>query len=130
MVVADLVRAAFTVAVLPLPVPVLLGVVFGDGLATPPFEAARSALRPEIMPAPLFPAAVALSAITQDLTVAVGYALGGALLALLGAHTALLVNAGSFAGSAVLLTGLSAATSPRRGPATGRPTGRLAGTRE
>ncbi len=118
MVVADLARAAaFTVAVTPLPVPVLLGVVFCAGLATPPFEAARSALRPEILPAPLFPAAVALSSITQDLTLTVGYMSGGVLIALLGEREALLVNAASFAVSAVLLAGLPGAAPPRKGAA-------------
>jgi len=115
MVVADLARAAaFTVAVAPLPVPVLLGVVFCAGLATPPFEAARSALRPEIIPAPLFPAAVALSSITQDLTLTVGYASAGVLIALLGEREALLVNAVSFAVSAVLLAGLPRSAAPRK----------------
>ena len=118
MVVADLARAvAFTVAVTPLPVPVLLGVVFCAGLATPPFEAARSALRPEIIPAPLFPAAVALSSITQDLTLTVGYLSGGVLIALLGDREALLVNAVSFAVSAVLLAGLPGSAPPRKGAA-------------
>jgi len=118
MVVADLARAvAFTVVVVPLPVPVLLGVVFCAGLATPPFEAARSALRPEIIPAPLFPAAGALSSITQDLTLTVGYVTGGVLLAVLGEQEALLVNAVSFAVSAVLVAGLPAASAPRKGSA-------------
>ncbi len=118
MVVADLARAvAFAVAVVPLPVPVLLGVVFCAGLATPPFEAARSALRPEIIPAPLFPAAGALSSITQDLTLTVGYVTGGVLLAVLGEQEALLVNAVSFAVSAVLVAGLPGASAPRKGSA-------------
>lgn len=118
MVLADLGRAvAFTVVVVPLPVPVLLGVVFCAGLATPPFEAARSALRPEIIPAPLFPAAGALSSITQDLTLTVGYVTGGVLLAVLGEQEALLVNAVSFAVSAVLVAGLPAASAPRKGSA-------------
>ncbi len=120
MIAADLARAVtFTVAALPLPVPVLLGVVLCAGLATPPFEAARSALRPEILSSALFPSAVALTAITLDLTVALGYAVGGGLVALFGAYTALLVNAASFAGSAVLLAGLPRASAPRSGPAAG-----------
>ncbi len=120
MVAADLVRAAaFTVVLLPLPVPVLLGIVFCAGLATPPFEAARSAVRPEIVPAGLVPPAIALSSITQDLTVVVGYATGGTLVALLGARPALLVNAGSFVVSAALLAGLPHAAAPGRGSASG-----------
>ncbi len=116
MVAADLLRAAaFLVVLLPLPVPALLAIVFCAGLATPPFEAARSAMRPEILPAPLFPPAVALSAITQDISVALGYLAGGALVGGLGASTAVLCNAGSFAASALLLIGLPPAPPPRQG---------------
>lgn len=114
MVVSDLVRAgAFAIAALPLPIPLLLLVVFCAGLATPPFEAARSAVRPEIVPAPLFAPAVALGGITEDLTVALGYLAGGALVALLGAQTALLCNAATFALSAGLLAGLPRAAAAR-----------------
>ena len=120
MVAADLTRAAaFTLAVTPLPVPVLLAVVGCAGLATPPFEAARSAMRPEVISERLLPSAVALSSITQDLTVAVGYAAGGGLAALLGGSAALLVNALSFAASALLLAGLPAAAAPRNAHAGG-----------
>jgi len=116
LVVADLARgAAFLVALLPLPIPLLLLIVLGAGLATPPFEAARSALRPEIVSAPLVPAATALSSMTQDLSVVVGYATGGTLVALLGGRLALLVNAASFLVSAALLAGLPDGSRPGRG---------------
>ncbi len=120
MVIADLVRAvAFATALLPLPVPVLLLLVFGAGLATPPFEAARSALRPELVPAALVPPAIALSSLTQDLSVVMGYAAGGTLVAFLGAGPALLMNAVSFLVSAALLAGLPDAGAPGCGSATG-----------
>ncbi len=114
MIVADLVRAAaFVLVLVPAPIPVLLAVVFGAGLATPPFEAARSALRPEIVPASTFPSAVALTSITQDLSVVVGYLAGGALVGVFGVRGALLCNAGSFVVSAWLVSGLPAAPAPR-----------------
>jgi MFS family permease len=113
LIVADLTRAgAFAVAAAPLPMPVLFGLVFLGGLATPPFEAARSALRPEIVPPRLFGAAVAVTGITNDLTVALGYLTGGALLVMIDAEAALLCNAGSFCLSALLLAGLPAAGAP------------------
>lgn len=116
MVVSDLVRAMvfLLVVLIPMPVAPLLALVFCAGLATPPFEAARAALRPEVLPAALFPSGVALSAITQDLSVAVGYLAGGALVALLGAEAAMLCNAGSFAVSGLLLTGLPTVAPLRR----------------
>ncbi len=117
LITADLVRAgAFGLAALPLPIPLLLVVVFVAGLATPPFEAARSAIRPEIVPARLYPPAVALTSMTEDVTVAGGYVVGGGLVALLGPAGALVVNAGSFAFSAALLRKLPAAVAPRSDP--------------
>jgi len=118
LVASDLVRASvFAVVALPLPaplpLPLLIGLVFCAGLATPPFEAARSALRPEVVPAPLYPAAVAVTGITEDVSVAAGYLAGGALVALLGAHAALLCNAASFALSALLLARLPSAAPAR-----------------
>ena len=114
LVTSDLVRAgAFAVAALPLPVPVLLAVVFVAGLATPPFEAARSSLRPELLPPALFGSGIALTSVMEDLSVAVGSLLGGGLLAVLGAEGALLANAGSFALSALLLLRLPKGRRPR-----------------
>jgi hypothetical protein len=120
LVTADLVRAgAFALAALPLPLPLLVGIVFCAGLATPPFDAARSAIRPEIVPAPIFGASVALFSMTEDLAVALGYLAGGGLVASLGASTALLVNAASFAASAILLCRLPVAPAARTAGADG-----------
>jgi MFS family permease len=101
MLAADLVRAAaFLLVLTPLPLPVLvLGVVVA-GFATPPFEAARSALRPELTPAELLGAAVTVSQLTGDLSIVAGYLLGGAVVAAVGPVPALAVNAASFAVSA------------------------------
>ena len=115
LVASDLVRAGtFALASLPVPIPVLIAIVFVAGLATPPFEAARSALRPEIVPPRLFGPAVALSSMTEDLTVALGYLAGGGLLAMVGAEKALLCNAASFALSGLLLVGLPRSAAARR----------------
>lgn len=107
MVASDIVRAVmFTLAVFPVPVPVLLALVFAAGLATPPFEAARSALRPEISPPHVLGPAIALSGISEELAVIAGYVAGGAVITLAGAPIALLVNSGTFAVSAFIALGL------------------------
>lgn len=114
LVTSDLVRAiVFASAALPLPVPLLIVLVFCAGLATPPFEAARSALRPEVVPAPLYPTSVAVCGITEDVSLAAGYLAGGALVALVGAPVALLCNGASFALSALLLARLPATAAAR-----------------
>ena len=107
MVCADLARAlGFGLAALPLPLPVLLAVVFVAGLGTPPFEAARAAVRVETLPAPAYASSLALTGITADFSLIAGYLLGGGLMAALGAAPALLVNAATFAFSALLVAGL------------------------
>ena len=107
MVIGDLVRAAgFALAAAPLPLPLLLAVVFLAGLASPPFEAARSAIRLEVLPGPVYASSLALSGITTDLSLIAGYLLGGGLMSLLGPAPALLVNAATFAVSALLVARL------------------------
>lgn len=110
MVVADVVRAAaFGVAALGVPVPVLLVLVFVAGLAAPPHEAATAAVRPHLVPREQFPAVAALFGVVEDAALLLGYAAGGALVALLGASGALAFNAGTFLVSALLVAAV-----PRR----------------
>lgn len=105
LITSDLVRAGlFALMALPLPVPVLLVATFAAGLATPPFQAARSALIPEILPEEQYGDGLALAQVTGNLAVLLGYLAGGGMVALAGAHGALLLNAATFALSALALT--------------------------
>ena len=62
MLVADVARAAlFAAMLLPLPVGGLLVLAFLAGLATPPFEAARSAALPDLVPEDRYGEALALA---------------------------------------------------------------------
>jgi MFS family permease len=104
MLVADLVRAAmFAAMLIHLPVGALLVLAFVAGLATPPFEAARSAALPDLVPERRYGDALALSGVSVQSAMVAGNALGGALLVLLGARGALAVNAASFLVSAALI---------------------------
>src|SRR4051812_41054570 len=78
MIVSDVVRAlVFASLVLPVPTwALLLGAAVG-GLATPPFAAARSAATRELLPAERYGPAMALSSMTVDAGMVVGYAAGG-----------------------------------------------------
>ncbi|MEO7428839.1 MAG: MFS transporter, partial [Acidimicrobiales bacterium] len=104
MLVADLARAALFAAMLAhLPVGALLLLAFLAGLATPPFEAARSAAMCDLVPEHRYGDALALSGVSIQASIVLGNALGGVLLVLVGAHGALGVNAGSFLVSALLI---------------------------
>lgn len=115
MLVADLVRAGlFAAMLIDLPVGGLLGLAFLAGLATPPFEAARSAALIDIVPERRYGDALALAGVSVQGSIVAGNALGGLLLVLVGARGALAINAFSFLVSAVLVVGLrhTAAAAP------------------
>jgi len=104
MVAADLVRAGMFLAMIAVePVWLLLVLAFIGALATPPFEAARAAFIPEIVSEERYGDALALSNITYQVVLVLGYTAGGGLVALVGPEWALVVNAATFGLSAVLL---------------------------
>lgn len=118
MVVADVARAAlFAAMLIHLPVGMMLLLAFLAGLATPPFEAARSAALVDIVPEARYGDALALSGVSIQSSIVAGNALGGVLLVLVGARGALAVNAASFLVSAALVLRLrsTAAAAPSGG---------------
>lgn len=78
------------------------------GLVSSPFDAVRAAVTPDTVPDDEYGLAVALTNMTYQLMVLVGYAVGGALVVWLGAAGALWVDAGTYVVSAVLLARLQA----------------------
>jgi MFS family permease len=104
MVAADVVRAAAFLALgFVEPVWALLDIAFAAASATPPFEAARAATIPEVVSEDGYGDALTLSNITFQVVLVLGYLFGGGLVAIVGPRTALVVNAGTFAVSGVLL---------------------------
>src|SRR4051812_4577290 len=104
MVGADLVRAvAFGAMLLPIPIVAIVALAFVAGLATPPFEAARAALARDVIDDERYGGFLALGQVTQQSAVIAGYLAGGALVSFAGARFSLLVNAVSFAASALLV---------------------------
>ncbi|MGQ0830824.1 MAG: MFS transporter, partial [Microthrixaceae bacterium] len=115
MLTADLARAAlFAAMLIHLPVGALLALAFLAGLATPPFEAARSAALCDLVPEKRYGDALALAGVSVQASIVVGNALGGVLLVLVGARGALAINSLSFLVSAVLIVRLrdTAAAAP------------------
>lgn len=121
MLVADVARAAlFAAMLLPIPVGWLLVLAFLAGLATPPFEAARSAALPDLVPEDRYGDALALAGISVQSSLVIGYALGGLLLTVVEPTVALAINSLTFLVSAALLLDLrhTAAAEPAGVPAT------------
>ncbi len=111
MVWCDLVRAGlYLLLLITLPPPVVLVVAFLAGLLTPPFAAARSAAMVEVVDDDMYPKALKLWAATYQFEMIVGFALGGVIIAVAGVDAAIVLNALTFAGSALLLLPLRGTT--------------------
>ena len=122
MVVCELGRAAlFGAMTLPgVPLPALFLLLFVASVLAPPFEAARAATLPDVLPGDLYVVGSSLGTITTQLVQVLGFAGGGALVAAVGARGALGLDAVTFALSGVLLL---IRVAPRPPAATGaRPT--------
>lgn len=87
-----------------LPLPVIFAAVALAELASPPAGAARSALMPEIFTAErTYVASAAITNASFEVAQIVGFATGGAVIALLGVHLGFAVDAATFALSGVLV---------------------------
>jgi predicted MFS family arabinose efflux permease/transcriptional regulator with XRE-family HTH domain len=106
MIACDLASAALIAATaLPgLPVAAILAVAFAAGVVGVPFEAARAATIPVLLPAQpeQYAAATTVMALTVRASQILGYAGGGLIAATLGPRTALLADAATFALSAAI----------------------------
>ncbi|XRQ10389.1 MFS transporter [Actinomadura welshii] len=132
MIVCDVVRAGLValMAVVPMPVAALSGLVFLTVLLGAPFSAARAAVLPDVLEGDRFVAGTAINNITHQGTQMLGFLAGGAVVAVVGTHEALALDALTFGASAVILVG-----GVRRRPASKRRSagdslGLLRGTRD
>jgi len=105
MVACDLLRAvAIGIAALPgIPLPMLGLLVLGAAMLAPPFDSARSALLPQVLNGDRYAVGISLRDAIHQSAQLVGFLGGGALVLLIGAHGALMLDAISFACSAALL---------------------------
>jgi MFS family permease len=107
VLIASDVARALLVAVMAIPgtpLPLLLALLLAVSVCAPPFEAARSALMADVLEGDRYAVATSLTGITVQLSQLIGFLLGGALLAVFSASTALLANAATFAVSALWLS--------------------------
>lgn len=107
MVVCDVVRAGLVavMALVPMPVAGLAGLVFLTVLLGTPFSAARAAVMPDVLEGDRYVAGSAIASVTQQITQVLGFLLGGAAVAVVGTYEALGLDALTFGASAVVLIG-------------------------
>jgi MFS family permease len=106
LISSDVARAVLValMAVPHTPLALLLALLLAVSLCSPPFEAARSALMADVLPGDRYAVATSLTGVTAQVSQLVGFLLGGALLVAASPAVALLVDAATFAVSAVWLT--------------------------
>jgi MFS family permease len=102
---SDVIRMALVagMAVPGTPLPLLLALLLVVSVCAPPFEAARSALMADVLEGDRYAVATSLTGITQQVSQVVGFLLGGALLTAFSPSVALLLDAATFAVSALWL---------------------------
>jgi MFS family permease len=117
MIVCDLLRAGLVglMAIPAVPFAPLCVLLFCTVLIGAPFSSARSALMPDVLPGDTFVLGSAIGNITFQASQIVGFVAGAAVVATLGTHRTLAVDAVTFLLSALIVTvGVRRRPSPER----------------
>jgi MFS family permease len=127
MVACDVIRAVMVAAMLVpgIPIAVLVGLLYLTTMAQSPFEAARSAVLPDLLDSERYALAATIMQTTFRVALVAGAAVGGAAIAFLGARPALALDAATFVGSAVLIRWGTRARPAPAAPARLRPVRQL-----
>ncbi len=121
MITCDLSRLVLVAAMIVprLPVAVLVILLFAVTMLSPPFTSARTGIYADVLDGDRYVLGTAITLTTYQLAQVVGFAVGGALVALVGVRTALLADAATFALSALITRIWVAARPPARDGAGG-----------
>jgi Major Facilitator Superfamily len=105
MVGCDLIRTVLIAGmVIPgLPLPAMVALLFAATCFAPPFESARAAITPDILKGERYVLGTAVVQTTYRTGAVLGYAVGGSVVAVVGARPALAADAATFVLSAVLI---------------------------
>jgi MFS family permease len=105
MITCDVVRGVLFAGLAQpgVPVAVLICVLFAASLLAPPFMAARSATMTEVLDGDGYVVGTSVSNLCFQLAQVLGFAAGGALVAVISARGAIIADAATFAVSALLL---------------------------
>ena len=134
MIACDLIRVVLVavMAISGMPIAVLVALLFVVTLIGAPFLSARAALYPDILTGDLYVLGTAVTLTTLQFAQVLGFAAGGAVVGLFGVRASLLIDAATFALSALIIRiwvrhWPAARAVAERGPSTGG--GLLAGIR-
>jgi predicted MFS family arabinose efflux permease len=105
MILCDLARCALVLvmAIPGLSLASLVALLFVVTLVGAPFSAARSAIFPDVLTGNRYVVGTAIALTTYQFAQVLGFAVGGAVVGFFGVRTSLLVDALTFAGSAVIV---------------------------
>ncbi|MGY1673728.1 MFS transporter [Geodermatophilus sp. SYSU D00710] len=105
LIASDVARAGLValMAIPGTPLPVLLVLLFAVSLCAPPFESARSALMADVLEGERYAVATSLTNVSLQLAQVVGFVAAGALVTALSPSVVLLLDAATFAVSALWL---------------------------
>jgi MFS family permease len=105
MIVCDLARSALVlVMVIPgMPLAGMVALLFVVTLVGAPFTSARAAIYPDVLAGDRYVVGTAVTMTTYQFAQVLGFAAGGAGVGLFGARTSLVVDAATFAGSALIV---------------------------
>ena len=105
MIACDIIRIVLVLAmtVPHLPIALLVVLLFAVTMAGAPFSSARAAIYPDVLRGELYELGTAVTLTTYQFAQVLGLALGGAAVSLAGVRGALIVDAGTFAISALLI---------------------------
>jgi MFS family permease len=131
MIICDLVRMLLVVAmILPrLPIAVLVILLFAVTMLSPPFTSARAGIYADVLAGDRYVLGTAITLTTYQIAQVAGFAVGGALVALVGVRTALLIDVATYACSA-LITRIRVTARPAAHDAEGGTRSHLAGILE
>jgi len=104
MIACDVLRSVLVlVMVVPgMPLAGMVALLFVVTLVGAPFTSARAAIYPDILTGDRYVMGIAVTLTTYQLAQILGFAMGGAVVGLFGPRTSLVVDAATFAGSALI----------------------------
>lgn len=134
MIGCDVIRMVFVLAmtVPRMPVALLVALLFAVTMAGVPFTSARASIYPDVLAGDLYVLGTATTITTYQFAQVLGFALGGAAVSVVGFRGALVVDAATFAISALItMLWVRQRPSPRpaQAPASSRTAGLVAGFR-
>jgi MFS family permease len=105
MIACDLARCALVlVMVIPgMPLAAMVALLFVVTLVGAPFTSARAAIFPDVLTGDRYVLGTAVTITTYQFAQVLGFAAGGTLVGFFGARTSLVIDAATFAGSAVIV---------------------------